>query len=68
MGKSFKIVEESGRFVNITGSTNDLLKNNVPIRSAPHSLVEAMESGAHAWATVPGLNPGQSAHFSGRKK
>eukprot|EP00957_Ditylum_brightwellii_P124797 9512751-Ditylum_brightwellii.AAC.1 len=24
-----------------------------------------MESGAHAWATAPCSNPGQSAHFSG---
>eukprot|EP00957_Ditylum_brightwellii_P201928 15327852-Ditylum_brightwellii.AAC.1 len=30
-------------------------------------LQEAMESGAHVWAVAPGLNPGQSAHFSGRE-
>eukprot|EP00957_Ditylum_brightwellii_P137262 10464708-Ditylum_brightwellii.AAC.1 len=28
----------------------------------------AMESGAHVWAASPGLNLGQSVHFSGGEK
>eukprot|EP00957_Ditylum_brightwellii_P054558 4133815-Ditylum_brightwellii.AAC.1 len=33
MGRSFKIIEETGRFANMTGSANDLVENNVPIGS-----------------------------------
>eukprot|EP00957_Ditylum_brightwellii_P027810 2102894-Ditylum_brightwellii.AAC.1 len=33
MGRSFKMIEESGRFANMTGFANDLVKNNVPIGS-----------------------------------
>eukprot|EP00957_Ditylum_brightwellii_P068560 5205284-Ditylum_brightwellii.AAC.1 len=30
---SFKMIEESGRFANMTGFANDLVKNNAPIGS-----------------------------------
>eukprot|EP00957_Ditylum_brightwellii_P172087 13101088-Ditylum_brightwellii.AAC.2 len=33
MGRSFKMIEESGTFTNMTGFANDLMKNNVPIGS-----------------------------------
>eukprot|EP00957_Ditylum_brightwellii_P154244 11738253-Ditylum_brightwellii.AAC.1 len=31
-------------------------------------IQRAMKFGAHTWATAPGSNPGQSAHFSGGEK
>jgi hypothetical protein len=33
MGRSFKMIEETGRFANMTDFANDLVKNNVPIGS-----------------------------------
>eukprot|EP00957_Ditylum_brightwellii_P024697 1865846-Ditylum_brightwellii.AAC.1 len=33
MERSFKMVEESGRFTNMTDFANDLVKNNIPIES-----------------------------------
>eukprot|EP00957_Ditylum_brightwellii_P085126 6472477-Ditylum_brightwellii.AAC.1 len=33
VGRSFKIIEETGRFANMTGFANNLVKNNVPIGS-----------------------------------
>eukprot|EP00957_Ditylum_brightwellii_P119478 9116207-Ditylum_brightwellii.AAC.1 len=33
MGRSFKMIEETGRFSKMTDFTNDLVKNNVPIGS-----------------------------------
>eukprot|EP00957_Ditylum_brightwellii_P208207 15356294-Ditylum_brightwellii.AAC.1 len=33
MGRSFKMIEESGKFANMTGFANDLVNNNFPIGS-----------------------------------
>eukprot|EP00957_Ditylum_brightwellii_P110380 8418547-Ditylum_brightwellii.AAC.1 len=33
LGRSFKMIEETGSFANVTGFANDLIKNNVPIGS-----------------------------------
>eukprot|EP00957_Ditylum_brightwellii_P090202 6869841-Ditylum_brightwellii.AAC.1 len=33
MGRSFKMIEETGIFANMTGFTNDLVKNNAHIGS-----------------------------------
>eukprot|EP00957_Ditylum_brightwellii_P080334 6109887-Ditylum_brightwellii.AAC.1 len=39
VGRSFKMIEENGRFANMTGFTNDLVKNNVPIGSGLNRCV-----------------------------
>eukprot|EP00957_Ditylum_brightwellii_P041089 3111221-Ditylum_brightwellii.AAC.1 len=36
MGRSIRMVEEFGRFANMTGFANDLVKSNVPIGSGLH--------------------------------
>ena len=33
MGRTFRMIEETGRHANMTGFANDLVKNNVPIGS-----------------------------------
>ena len=33
MGRTFHMIQETGRFANMTGFANDLVKNNVPIGS-----------------------------------
>eukprot|EP00957_Ditylum_brightwellii_P141981 10816714-Ditylum_brightwellii.AAC.1 len=40
MGRSFRMIEETGRFANMTGFANNLVKNNVPIRSGLTKCVD----------------------------
>ena len=40
MGRCFKMIEETGRFANMTGFANDLVKNDVPIGSGLTKCVD----------------------------
>eukprot|EP00957_Ditylum_brightwellii_P185519 14124772-Ditylum_brightwellii.AAC.1 len=40
MGRPFRMIEETGRFANMTGFANNLVKNNVPIGSGLMKCVD----------------------------
>ena len=40
MGQSFRMLEETGRYANMTGFANDLIKNNAPIGSGVTKFVD----------------------------
>eukprot|EP00957_Ditylum_brightwellii_P065924 4999584-Ditylum_brightwellii.AAC.1 len=44
MGRSFKMIEEPGRFANMTAFANDLVKNNVPIGSGLTHCINKLNS------------------------
>eukprot|EP00957_Ditylum_brightwellii_P169183 12877801-Ditylum_brightwellii.AAC.1 len=45
IGRFFKMIEETGRFANMTGFANDLAKNNVPIGSGLTCCVNKLNAG-----------------------